>query len=386
MKNRIIVAAGLALIMAASCTKEEPTIVPVASNLRATIDYSKISNNTPYKSLFIDSIGDTTVDLSAGNARIDIFRALDAYGKLPNPNGSTAVLQASVLSNMYSNTAAPYSGTYAYLNTSTEQLRNKTGVSQSNAEQVRQKIESFFPKLAAASNSVTQVAEEGKAGKLGTYLVDENGVEWIQMIAKSLIGSYQLDYICNVLLSDNSLNTADNSKLVAGKKYTELEHVWDEAYATLTPNKVYLDSATDAKRGTEYFIGTYVWEYNKAGYPKIHPAFLKGRAAIVNNDRIVAKQQALIIRTEFEKAIAAAARGYLQKVKDGAATPSPRAHAYGEGIGFIYSLRFCLLNGGTAAFSDEILNDINFNTTGIWKLTNAQVDAASEKIRVKFGL
>jgi hypothetical protein len=371
-----------AVIILTSCSKEE---TPAAPAFRDKISYTQATAATPYKSLFTDSKGDTTVDLTAGNDRVNMFKALDAYSKLPNPAGSTAVLDAAVITNMYRNSGSPFTDTYAYLNASSSQLRDKTATSVSNTTAVQEKIESFFTRIAVASQSVSQVAEEGKAGKLGTYLVDENGVEWAQVIAKSLIGAYQLDYIGNILLSESALK-ANNTMVVSGKNYTALEHIWDEAYANLTLKPVFLGAATETSNGGESFIGSYLWEYNKTGYPLVHPAFVKGRVAIVNNDLAVVKEQAGIIRREMEKAIAAAVVGYLQKVKDNATDNAKRAHAYGEGTGFIYSLRFCKLNGTDAAFSDDVLNDIHFNTTGIWQLTNSQVDAAMNKIRTKFGL
>ncbi len=377
------VAAAIATVFA-SCEKEPTPTAPAATGFRAPLDYAVLTDSTAFKKLFIDANGDTTVDLTAGNNRYSMFKALDTYAKLPNT--TTTVLEATTLTNMFANTGSPFTGTSAYLNTTTEQLRSKTATTVSNAEVVRTRVESYFSNLATASQSVNEIAAEGKAGKLGTYLVDANGIEWAQIIQKALIGAYQVDYIGNSLLSDASLTAADNTKLVEGKKYTQLEHVWDEAYASLTLKSVYLGAATATTNGGESLLGTYVWEYNKEDNKKVFPAFLKGRAAIVNNDIAVAKAQATIIRTAFEKAIANAAVGYLKKVKDGGTNYAAIAHAYGEGAGFIYSLRFCKLIGGDDAFSEELLADVNFATTGIWKLTPTQLEAAISKIKTRFGL
>ncbi len=141
-----------------------------------------------------------------------------------------------------------------------------------------------------------------------------------------------------------------------------------------------------ASNGGESLIGAYLWEYNKEGYVKIHPALLKGRAAIVNNDIAEAKAQATIIKTEMEKAIAGAALGYLGKWKTGA-TDAARAHAIGEGAGFIYSLRFCKVHGGTDAFSDGLLNNLVYSSAnGFWDLNNDKVNAAIADITLKFAL
>ncbi|MFZ6009330.1 MAG: DUF4856 domain-containing protein, partial [Bacteroidota bacterium] len=158
------------------------------------------------------------------------------------------------------------------------------------------------------------------------------------------------------------------------------------AYGLLTLNQVYLLGATDANRSTvEFGAGAYVWEYNKANYANIFPAFLKGRTAIVNNDKAEYETQALFIRTQIEKAIAAAAVGYLEKWKNGA-TDAARAHAIGEGIGFIYSLRFATIHQADAQFSDEILNSVIGSEFGFWDIEAAKVNSAVTTIKTKFNL
>jgi hypothetical protein len=158
----------------------------------------------------------------------------------------------------------------------------------------RQKIESLFDQIDAASNSVNATASQGVAGKLGNYLVDAKGIEIAQIIQKSLIGALELDYIGNVLL-DKGL-TADNHSVVGDNNYTQLEHNWDEAYGLLTLNPIYLAGSTNDARGTtEFGAGSYIWEYNKANFANIYPAFLKGRVAIVNNDVAEYQRQALFI-------------------------------------------------------------------------------------------
>ncbi|MES2628870.1 MAG: DUF4856 domain-containing protein [Bacteroidota bacterium] len=390
-----ILLAGFLAVALSSCKKDETTPIetpaPSIGKFRTAVSYTSFNDSTPYKAAFVVA-GDTTVDLAEGQDRYNMFRALAAYNSSANAATSTVVLDENILKNMFVAANAPFTGTYAYLNGSTVQLKNKTASSVSYAEAVRTTMESNFKKIAVSSQSFDKVASEGQAGKIknasgSSYLIDEHGVEWGQVIAKSFIGAYQLDYICNVLLAEPSLS-ANNTKLVDGKKYSQLEYNWDQAFANLTI-RPYLYSnlvALPQPSSGESQLASYVWEYNKAGFPKMHAAFLKGRAAIVNGDKAVLTEQATFIRKQCEYAIAASALGYLKKVKDGATDPGARAHAYGEGLGFIYSLRFCKLNGADAAFSDAILNDIDFNTTGIWQLTNAKVDVAMTKIKAKFNI
>lgn len=385
MKTKLPLA-FLALSLAiTACKKDKDDPTPAEPGYRTTkVDYNALTATTSYNSpLFFDNNGDSTVDRTEGRVRLRMLKAIDAYGK--SAASETKAISATALAGMFENTNNSFIAPYTDLNSSTLQLKSVTASSFSQADQesVHEDIIMAFDAIAEASESAAETAEAGKAGKLGNYLVDEYGIEWIQVISKSLIGGLQLDYIGNVLLSSGL--DANNTQLVAGKKYTQLEHNWDEAYGFLTVNDIYAVTATDAvKDANESFLGSYVWEYNKEGYIKLHAAFLKGRAAIINNDKTVLKAQADLIRAEFEKAIASAALGYLGKWKKPGETTAAKAHAIGEGTGFIYSLRFCKINGADAKFSDDILDSLL--EEGFWNLDNDKVNAASDAIKAKFNL
>lgn len=370
----------LALGLTSCDTADNPDTV--APQLRKSIDYAKLTDTTTYANFFVDDAGAKTVDLTNGSNRLLMFRAINTYNGTAVGTGAT--LDANVLKNMFANTSSPFSGTLASLNTSGVQLRSVTAssLSSADAEKERQTIEAGFTAIANASKSVSATASEGKAGKLGTYLVDEKGIEQAQIIQKGLIGAFQLDYIGNVLLSDKNL-ALDNKTVVAGKKYTQLEQNWDEIYGILTANTIYGSKATATSSG-ESFIGSYLWEYNKDDFPKIHKALLTGRAAIVNNDATTLKAQATFLRSAMEKAVANAALGYLGKWKTAGTNVAAAAHAMGEGLGFIYSLRYAKLNGGDATFSDGVLVNLIGASNGFWGLTNAKIDAAATAIRTQF--
>ena len=382
---RSLLFASIVSFAITSCSDDDVVtpVVPPVTDLRTKIDYATLTATTPYSTPFVDASKATTVDLSNGNNRYKMFQAMNVY--ISSSISGNKEIDGAVLKNMFANTGNPFADS-TKLNTSGVQVRDKVASSwpAADAEAVRARFETLFTETATVSKSVTAVAEKGKAGKLGTYLVNAQGIEPIQIIQKSLIGSLQYDYIANVLLT-SGLN-ADNTKLVAGKNYTQLEQNWDEAYGLLTLNPVYLLGSTDDKRGTtEFALGSYVWEYNKAAYAQIYPAFLKGRAAIVNNDKAELTKQADFIKASFEKAIASAAVGYMGKWTSGT-TDAAKVHAIGEGLGFIYSLRFLKINGGDAAFSDGLLLGLVGSPNGFWDLTPAKVTAASDAIKAKFKL
>ena len=386
LKPKISIVFALLALMGCDKDDEKPS-------LRARIDYSTLAADTPYSTPFVDATGTTTVDLSDGNTRLKMFQALNHYSTSAVAAGTA--IDGTVLKNMFSNTGDPFTDVATTtvtvdgeaLNSSGLQLRDAVAASMGadDAEGIRQKMETWFSVIDLASESVGVTASRGVAGKLDKYLVDQKGLEIAQVIQKSLIGALQLDYIGNVLL-DEGLN-ADNFSVVGDHNYTQLEHHWDEAYGLLTLNPVYLDGATDTERSTvEFGLGSYVWEYNKEGYDKIYPAFLKGRAAIVNNDREQYQALATFIRIELERAVATAAIGYLDKWKTGT-TDAARAHAIGEALGFIYSLRFAYMHDVDGTFADKVWTDlIDSSPDGFWDLDAAKINAASDAIRAKFDL
>ncbi|GAA4346185.1 DUF4856 domain-containing protein [Hymenobacter saemangeumensis] len=363
-----------------SCSKtDEPTPA-----LRAKMDYSSLTASTRYTEAFKNSEGVSTVDLGDAAKRLDMFSELNSYMALvavASP-GTPSTLEAARLRNFYTNTAAPFAA--AALNTSGVQLRDKTAASfsEANASTVRTYIDTKLNELAVASQSVNNTAVRGQAGRIGRYLVDGNGYEVNQVIQKALIGALLLDQIDNVLLGSNGLN-ANNSQLVSGKTYSELEHNWDMAYGYMTTNAIMTTDITLTPR--ERFLAGYLNEKNGTASPAVYQAFLKGRAAIVNNDLTTLKAQSDIIRTELEKTIAKSAVSYLTNWKSHS-TLEAKTHALAEGLGFIYSLRFCSKFGADAAWSDSVLRGLMSGSQGAWDLTNAQADTAIGAINTKFSL
>lgn len=359
-------------------------------SVRTAIDYSQLTAETSYvgNTLFVDADGNSTVDPTEGNAKLAMFKALnDTIRNLITANQH---IDAELLSDMIQNSGDPFKS--ADLNDINTNIADFIASSRPAAEatQAGEMFEDYFLAIEEASHDIANTASAGSAGKLGSYLVDEQGMEIIQLIQKSLIGALQLDYIGNVLLDEGL--TAENYSTVSDQNYTSLEHNWDIAYGLFTLNDHYAVDWTAETKGTavtEFAAGSYVWEYNKTDFPNIHAAFLKGRAAIVNNDREELQAQATFIRTAIETAIGKAAVGYLEKWKaetgSDVAADARRAHAIGEGIGFIYSLRFAELHGADATFSDAVISDLIGSTNGFWDLNTTKVNTAIAAINTKFG-
>jgi len=364
-----------------SCSKDHEA-APTTPALRVKIDYATLTATSPYTTSFKDANGAATVDLGLAATRLDMFTELNNYMATVAVAAPAmpATLDLARLRNLYTNASAPFA--VPALNTSGVQLRDKTAASFSDASAttVRTYIDGQLANLATASQSVKQTATPGNAGRLGRYLVDARGFEPNQVIQKALLGALLLDQIGNVLLTNSSL-AADNGKVVAGKLYSEREHNWDMAYGYLTSNAIMTTDIALTPR--ERLLAGYLNEKNGPASPGVYLAFLKGRAAIVNNDEATLKAQADIIRTELERTIAKSAVSYLANWK-AAAAADVKAHALGEGIGFVYSLRFCTKAGANTAWADSVLNGLTSGTQGAWSITNTQADAAIAAINTKF--
>lgn len=391
-KNRFVLVLALIIGLTTACKKDDGdgTPAPSTPTFRVTkIDYNSLTPTTSYKAPFLLANGDSTIDRTDGRNRLRMFRALATY--ISSSITAGTAIDETKLNNMYANIGSPFDAPYADLNDVDMSIKEATAASKSNQLAVHTYLQGAFANMAEISTQASQTAVKGTAGKLGTYLVDEDGVEWNQIIQKGLIGAFQLDYIGNVLL--NTGLDADNSRLIPGKKYTQLEHNWDEAYGFLTFNDMYfmgvIDETAPKPTGvnSEYYLGSYAWEYNKPGFVKLHGAFLKGRAAIHNNDMVTVRAQAAIIRDVLEKAIAGAAEGYMYKSGVATSTEASRAHAFGEGLGFVYSTRFCTLSGADNAFSNGVYNGlINATTPTFYDIAVAQYTTARTAITTKFGI
>lgn len=374
MKKLFIPALGLALL-ATSCKKEE-NVTPTTSNLK--IQYTSLTTNSNYKTTFADADGKTTVDFSGQTTRIAMLKEIDTYIK----TGTSADIDATKLINMFRNQNTPFDA--AELNSATDKVisaKTAQSFSATDADAERARFVNYFNELERVSKMRGNTAEQGKAGILGTNrLVDEKGFEYSQFVQKGLIGAMMLDQIANIYLGTDK-QSADNTTPNEGKNYTAMEHHWDEAYGYLTSNDTYPVS------GKESFLGSYASQGTSVhdGAENLYLAFLKGRAAIVNNDLTTRDEQIAYIRTQLEKAIATVAISYLNKTNS-ATDDASRFHALSEGAGFIYSLRFAHNAKINRAKSEELLNLLTGKANGFWSLTKDDINNVRDQIATAFNI
>lgn len=381
MYKKITLTLAAATLLMSACKKDKNE---TNSNTTLKVPYTSLTTTTNYFTTFKGPDSATSVDFSGQTTRINMLKEIDAYVK----SFATAPLSAAKLNGMFENTGNQF--TSASLNSATDKtIVSKTAQSFSatEADLERNIFRSYFDSVAAISAFASQTAAQGVPGKLGTYLVNGKGFEYAQFIQKGLIGAMQLDQICNIYLGTEKM-AADNSTVVSGKNYTQLEHHWDEAYGYLTSNEYFpKQDPADNTKWLETFLGSYVRQVTGSfGDPTaVYMSLLKGRAAIVNKDVNVRDAEIAAIRTSLEKAIATIAISYLNKTKT-ATTDAARMHALSEGVGFIYSLRFANNPKINRTKSIELLNILMDKPNGFWSLTNADIDNVRNQIATAFGI
>ena len=350
-----------------SCTKE-----PKTPELK--IKYESLNTSTNYLTTFTDVQNQSTVDFSGQATRIAMFKEMDAYIK----SGTTVTLDAAKIEQMFRNQGNPFSN--SALNDATDKtIISKTAASFSSsiADAERNRFLGYFQSVAVASQQNGNTASVGVAGLLNGILVNEKGFEYAQFIQKGLIGAFLLDQIANVYLGAEK-QSADNSALVSGKNYTTLAHHWDEAYGYLTQNEIFpKPDPVNTGKYLESFLGGYVRQVDVQG--DIFLAFLKGRAAIVNDDKATRETQISKIREILERSIATVTISYLNKTMS-ATSDKDRFHALSEGLGFLYSLRYAHNAKVDAALSDNLMTALLSKPNGFWDLSSADIVAVRDQI------
>lgn len=324
---------------------------------------------------------------------------------------------AQQLNDMFENPEGvdPYAN--AELNSSTKSIQSKVAASADffaantvGAAAIKQQFVDWLnAQVTEVFPAEQQLASAGTPGQIAdgtsTRYVSAQGLEYNQLVNKSLIGALMVDQILNNYLSTAVLDEADNrtendnGTTAEGKDYTTMEHKWDEAYGYL-----YGTSANSADPNLtigddDSFLNKYIGRVNSDPdfmtiAADIHEAFKLGRAAIVAGDYKLRDEQATIIRAKISEAIAVRAVYYLQQGKT-ALEADPIAygtafHGLSEGYGFVYSLQFTRRSDSNAPyFSDTevaaLLSDLlGDGPNGLWDVTPATLDAISAAIANEF--
>lgn len=371
--------AALSILLITSCSKDDDAPTPTTST-----DGGGGGNPTyqiPSTYVFLDGSNQSTVNFDGQKQRLEMLSEMVVYMKTGNTVGTT--LSASQLKAMYANNAYTWADAPGLgMTGSTKQLKDKTAAGDIGIQAI---FENYMDSIAVHSslNFSNSTETYGQAGVWtnGTksYLMSGTGFEYGQIIEKGLM--------CAVFMNQMTVNYLgtladdDNTTPLAGKTYTEMQHHWDEAFGYFTSE---IDYPTN---GTDRFWGKYAQGSNEALLStgtNIMNAFLKGRAAIDNNDYATRDAQITIIRDQIEKVCAGTAIHYLNEAKANITNPTIKNHVLSEAIAFIDGLRYGYnsINGVsiTSAEIDMALGYIgnDFNSVTITNL-NLAIDLIASK-------
>lgn len=294
----------------------------IAAGITAcSTDDNNTDNATPENYEFIRN-GQSSVSYSGQIERIDMLDEMASYMSKANSLGTT--VSADTLKAMYKNEFG-FTGTYS------KNLFSKT------FESDQQFFMDQMDEMAVASNSTVN-ASPGVAGVLneeypapGTsesagYLVNENGLEYKQVIEKVLMGAVFFYQATEVYFGEDFMNQSgvDNQEVEDGKNYTSMEHHYDEAfgYAGLPIDFSDADSDKNDKSRVRFW-GKYIVERNTDndafGIANLNTdlidAFKRGRAAIVNKDYAKRDEAINDVTRLWEKAAAYTAGNYFLSAK-----------------------------------------------------------------------
>lgn len=331
--NKSIVLGIFSALVLSSCSEDENPNPSVSYEIPTTYSFENV--NYSGQSTRLDMMGEFEAEMKKGN--------------------SGEVVDAAKLKDMFANQNAPFSSTA--LNENSKKLKDKTF----EADQTL--FEGYMDKLGLASQSEVAGAN-GVAGIVtsndGTksYLFDEKGVEYTQVIIKGLMGATFYYQATGSYLTDDKIGEAVDNNTVTEGQGTKMEHHWDEAFG-------YFGVPTDfpaSKEGIRYW-GNYSDKVNGVigSNEAIMNAFIKGRAAISNNDMATKDLQVAIVKSEWEKLVAAAAIHELNAAKANFGDDAIRNHLLSEAIGFVMALKYNPDRKITPEGIDEILVHIGDN-------------------------
>lgn len=371
---------ALSALLIVSCSKDDDAPVPVANNGGGGNPTYQI----PTTYVFVDGSSQSTVNFNGQQQRLEMLSELVVYMKTANTLGTT--VSATQLKNMYANNGytwvdAPGLG----MTGSTKQLKNKTAEGDIGVQAM---FEIYMDSLAYISslNFSNSTETYGQAGVWtnGTksYLMGGNGFEYGQLIEKGLMAAVFMNQMTVNYLG--TLADDDNTTPLPGKTYTEMQHHWDEAFGYFSSEIDYPTNGADrfwgkyAQGSRETLLGTGT---------NIMNAFLKGRAAIDNNDYATRDAQIVIIRDQMEKVCAGTAIHYLNEAKANITSPIVKNHVLSEAIAFIDGLRYGYNSvNGVSITSAEVDTVLGYIGNDLSAVTIVNLNLAIDLIASKTGL
>ncbi len=260
------------------------------------------------------------------------------------------------------------------------------------ASKIYQADLTYFEELFKDLETVSGTTERAQSNQAGLsqrssgkdILLNAKGHEYVQMTEKRLMGSLMYYQMASVYLSDTKTGDAINNTEViekSGKKYTALEHGWDEAFGYFGAP---VDFPITAGRFWAKYCGTV--DAHLGTSSKIMDAFIKGRFAITTNDLATKNEQREVLFTEVERVVAGTAIHYLNSTMEKRTADilenGDYFHALSEAYCFINSLRYSPKAKVTSTEVDSYLSRIE----DFWSVSSSTLEEVRNEISAKYGM
>lgn len=281
----------------------------------------------------------TFSNVDSMNAKIYLSMLAQLENTITSANTAGTVVTAAKLKAMFANTGNYFTDT-TFLSGVKVSLNNSgTSLSAFTISGAQVVLNALFDSVGAAS-ATGKTAGNGQAGVSDKKtLLTANGIYLRQNFTKLMMGALIGHMITDVYLTDSL-----NSSISIEAK----QHAWDQAFYMWA-----VPVSFPANRAGVKYWGSYTSQIDSGiakpvvnltginANPTLMNAFLKGRAALANNDLNTAKQQAGIIIPFFETMEAAAALHETNEAKGN--LPNGAAAVCGnlsESLGFWMALKF----------------------------------------------
>ncbi len=381
IKNILILTAAATMLVA--CKKEGCTDENAINyNVEAKKDDGSCKFTTPDGGgytvpttyTFKDANGNSTVNYGGQVDRLSQLEEMVIVMK----SGTEGIISEQTLLDMFANTGDNGAGNFSF--SSSKQLEDKCFANDVSL------FKSWMSDLATISNDFSETAASGQAGVLTSgsskYLFNENGYEPVQLIEKGLMGAVFMNQAVNGYFSDAKMNV-DNTSAVDpanGKYYTVMEHHFDEAFGYFGVDVDFPSSIPSN------FWGKYCdkRDADLNSNSIMMNNFLKGRAAISNDDMATRNAAIKEIRLMWETISAKQAVHYLNSAKGQLGTDNAKAfHSLSEAYAFTWNLRYAPLETRRISQGEHAAL-MNMFPTNMWDITISDINAIVAFIDGKF--
>lgn len=295
---------------------------------------------------------------------------------------------ATTLLNMYANENSPFSD--PALNASSKDLRSKTynGLGAIDADEIEAYINAFAQDAAMYKDSTWSPGQPGivtKADGSGSYFLNADGVEYSEIIEKTLMHAVFYYQACEVYTRAEKIGDAvDNTTITPGQG-TDMEHHWDEAFGywgvPTDVNATNFNASSDLK-----YFGKYAKKGENVGLPTFQnllTAFISGRCAISTMDYTSRDEAAQEVRQHWEMISVTTGIHYLNGAIANVGDEATFYHELSEAYTFIQGLaynqdRVISSSDWTAILSLlEVNGEASFTSVTIADLNNIKNQLAS---------